>query len=141
MRMGSARIWPLCGLLGLSRLAAADLAPPPPRESAQEQQARAAAIAKKLATCSPSVEENAGPRGTLITYRSVEYDLGAGAVTVTPPEARTPLRAWVNHFYKALRPCLPAGATLRSPERLPLKLSIVVASAHVTSVAALAADT
>jgi hypothetical protein len=142
--MDLARIGSLCLLLGVPRIVAADVAPLPPIESAQEKKAREEAAAKKIATCSPGREESAGPRGTLITYRSVEYDVIVGEATVTPPEARPPLRVWVRHFSKAIRPCLPKDAELRSPERLPSKLSIVLsktqAGTHVTSAVALSAD-
>lgn len=111
-----------------------------PMETAQQRKDREAADAKKIAMCSPSREETLGPRGTLHTYRTVEYDVMRGDVMVTPLEARTPLHAWVNHFYKALRPCLPPSHELHSPERIPFKLSLLLSNGKLTSAAVLASD-
>lgn len=126
-------------LLCASRLVFADVMPLR-MESVQDRKAREAADAKKIATCSPSRDETPGPRGTLITYRAVEYDVMPGEVTATPPDAKTPLRAWVRHFYKALRPCLPPDHQLRSPERIPFKLSLFLSNGKLTSAAVLTSD-
>lgn len=138
--MERTRPWPLYILLGWPRIAGADGVPLLPSRSAQAHTGQEGAAAKKLVTCSPSHEESPGPRGTLITYRSVEYDVIVGEVTATPPAARAPLRAFVNHFYHAVRPCMPPSHELRAPERLPVKLSILLAAGHLTSVVALASD-
>lgn len=138
--MERARLWPLYILLGLPHIAGADVVPLLPSGSAQVHKRQEEAATKKLATCSPSHEESPGPRGTLITYRSVEYDVIVGEITATPPAARAPLRAFVNHFYHAVRPCMPPSHELHAPERLPVKLSILLAAGHLASVVALASD-
>lgn len=137
--MIATRFLPACLLISSPLLALADVAPPP-RAQVGIDRAQADAAAQKRATCSPSYEEGYGPRGKLITHRRVEYDLMFGELTVAPPEARAALRTWLERSYKAIRPCLPPAAELRSPERLPIKLHLFLASGKLSSVVPLSGD-